>query len=937
MLELNKVKKIYQTKSGKVTALNGVNITFPQNGMIFITGKSGCGKTTLLNVIGGLDSIDEGEISLLGKSFNDFTAEEYDSYRNTFIGFVFQEYNLLNEYTVEKNIKIAMELQGQRSDENEFNNLLETVEISELKNRKPNELSGGQRQRVAIARALVKKPRIIIADEPTGALDSNTGIQVLDILKKLSKEKLIIVVSHDNEFAEKYADRIIRLVDGNIVEDVSFSENEIEENVKEQEDTLIVKNGADLNEKEKNLLASAVKNKKKIEIIEKLSYREKFPTKEVKSVVSSTPVKFRKSQMKFKSAFFLGLKSLGVKPLRLIFTILLSAIAFSVFGLFDTIANFSTVNVISHQLKKSESPTVVLAGKYVANSDLGDVHGVRITDKKLKQIENETGYSIKGIYQLETNTNGTTRTYTINELPTSLPSLGKNYYTSQITGLIEFSESEISSTGKLGKSGYTLVEGRYPSIDTMLSENVCEVAISTYLADCIVYYLDGKPLGEKPIAINSDLIDSIITIAGNHYKIVGLINCGEIPSKYFPLTRTASSIAMSNLANDFKSYINSGAYKCLFMPDGYREYLHNTINKGVSIFFGGDANWNVRNGTNTSSANKYFYSANDFNSGNSLRFIGNADTPLKNDEVLIHINNIDLLFKSEIANLEENRSTYKANYNMITKSNAKQSEIQVGFNNIKEIFSIKGESDLKTIAITKTELKSDNKITIENVKVVGVYYGIDSNAYEYTYRFALNEKLMSEFNIFTEQGDYEKIFLSPKNNVFGTKKIAQYMTASSGFSLDWYGNPVINTISENEYTIRQSADLFLYASIILALFSVFMFFNYISTSIVNKRPTIGVLRCLGSNSKNIFTIFTLESIVMAIINGLLATAITALACIFVNMYIINVMNIGVAFAIFGIRQFIIIFSISLLTAIISSVFPIIKISKEKPVDLIRKP
>ncbi|MBO5068067.1 MAG: ATP-binding cassette domain-containing protein [Clostridia bacterium] len=243
---------------------------------------------------------------------------------------MFQEYNLLNEYTVEKNIAIAMELQGETLNQNQLDNLLSTVDITDLKHRKPSELSGGQRQRVAIARALVKNPKIIIADEPTGALDSNTGIQVFDILKKLSKEKLVIVVSHDTEFAEKYADRIIRLVDGNIVEDITFNENEISENIREQDNGLIIKNGADLTEKEKGLLADAIKNKKKIEIIEKLSCREKEPTKEVELKNPTQPVKFKKSQMKFKSAFSLGLKSLGVKPLRLIFTVFLSAVAFAV-------------------------------------------------------------------------------------------------------------------------------------------------------------------------------------------------------------------------------------------------------------------------------------------------------------------------------------------------------------------------------------------------------------------------------------------------------------------------------------------------------------------------------------------------------------------------------------------------------------------------------
>ncbi len=947
MLELKNVKRIYETKSGQVNALDGVSITFPKTGMVFITGKSGCGKTTLLNVIGGLDGIDEGEISLLGKSFKDFTSEEYDSYRNTFIGFVFQEYNLLGEYTVEKNIKIAMELQGQACIESEFNQLLETVEITELKNRKPNELSGGQRQRVAIARALVKQPRIIIADEPTGALDSNTGIQVLDILKKLSKEKLIIVVSHDQEFAEKYADRVIKLVDGLVTEDFTFNENEIEENVKEQEDALIVKNGADLNESEKNLLAKAVKNKKKIEIIEKLSFRDKYPTKEIESVNSNEPVKFKKSQMKFISAFSLGLKSLGVKPLRLIFTILLSAIAFAVFGLFDTIANFNTTNVINNQLRKSDSPTVVASGKYIINNKQSDIYTVRINDEKLKQLENETNYSIKGIYQLTPNTSGSTRTYSINDIPYMHTTVGKYFYTTQVNGLIEFSENEISSSGKLGKFNYKIVEGgRYPSMENYLKDSVCEIAISTYLADSIIYYLNGKTLNGKVIAEPNDLIDSLITIEhapyNNPFKIVGLIDCGEIPSKYSVLSRTAENASLRNLANDFKSYINSGAYKCLFMPEGYREYLHTIINEGATTFYSGKSDWRINNGINYSSvsnydyADNYVYSINEFGTDKTLRFIGDNDQPLKDDEVLIHVNNIDMLFSVEIKALESRRTEYVENYEILTKANATPKDVKDSFENIKNIFSVKSDRDLKVLSVTKTERNTENKIT-KDLKVVGVYYGVDATAYNLKYRFMMNDNLMSSFNIYSQQGDFEKLLFSQRSNLFGTKTIAKYMSNDSGFALDWYGNTVINTISDNEQTIRQSADLFLYASIILALFSIFMFFNYISTSVVNKRPTIGILRCLGSNSKNILTIFTIESIVMAIINGLLATAFTALGCLLVNMYIINVMNISVSFAIFGIRQFIIIFGISLLTAIVSSAFPIIKISKEKPVDLIRKP
>ncbi len=156
-----------------------------------------------------------------GRSSKDFSAEDFDSYRNTFVGFIFQEYNILNEFSVEDNIALALELQGKPKDKALIDSLLSQVQLQNFAKRKPNTLSGGQKQRVAIARALVKSPDVIMADEPTGALDSNTGKQVFDTLKELSKDKLIIVVSHDREFAEMYADRIIELQDGKVISDVT--------------------------------------------------------------------------------------------------------------------------------------------------------------------------------------------------------------------------------------------------------------------------------------------------------------------------------------------------------------------------------------------------------------------------------------------------------------------------------------------------------------------------------------------------------------------------------------------------------------------------------------------------------------------------------------------------------------------------------------------
>ena len=202
-----------------VEALKGINVQFGENGMIFILGKSGCGKSTLLNLLGGLDYPTAGEIVIEGKSSAEFTKLDYDNYRNTYVGFVFQEYNLLNEFTVRENGGLALQLQGKKPNGEQIDVMLKKVGLELDEKRRPSELSGGQKQRVAIARALIKEPKIIFADEPTGALDSKTGNEILTLLKELSRDRLVIVVSHDEEFAYRFGDRVIEMADGQIIKD----------------------------------------------------------------------------------------------------------------------------------------------------------------------------------------------------------------------------------------------------------------------------------------------------------------------------------------------------------------------------------------------------------------------------------------------------------------------------------------------------------------------------------------------------------------------------------------------------------------------------------------------------------------------------------------------------------------------------------------------
>ena len=222
MIEISNVNKKYQSKANEeVVAIDGINLKFNHNGLVFILGKSGSGKSTFLNILGGLDSANTSRILINNKKLNRFDETTCSEYRNTYIGFVFQEYNLLDDLNVYDNIALALQMQNREVDRETVLNILKEVDLEGLEDRELDELSGGQKQRVAIARALVKKPEIILADEPTGNLDSETSEQVFELFKRISKDKLIICVSHDAEYAHKYADRIIEISDGKIIRDTN--------------------------------------------------------------------------------------------------------------------------------------------------------------------------------------------------------------------------------------------------------------------------------------------------------------------------------------------------------------------------------------------------------------------------------------------------------------------------------------------------------------------------------------------------------------------------------------------------------------------------------------------------------------------------------------------------------------------------------------------
>ena len=229
MLKLIGINKIYKAGDMEVHALKNINLEFRESELVAVLGPSGCGKTTMLNIVGGLDKYTSGDLIINGISTKEYVDSDWDAYRNSTIGFVFQNYNLISHLTVIENVELALTLSGVSASERRARaeQALKEVGLETQFNKKPNQLSGGQMQRVAIARALVNNPDIVLADEPTGALDSVTSVQIMELLKEVAKTRLVIMVTHNGDLADRYANRIIRLLDGEIISDTNPIDSEI--------------------------------------------------------------------------------------------------------------------------------------------------------------------------------------------------------------------------------------------------------------------------------------------------------------------------------------------------------------------------------------------------------------------------------------------------------------------------------------------------------------------------------------------------------------------------------------------------------------------------------------------------------------------------------------------------------------------------------------
>lgn len=391
MLQIKNLTKVYRT-SKKVfcTAIDDVTLDLPSSGMVFITGKSGSGKSTLLNMIGTLDNITKGDIEVDGYKFSNFSEKDFQEYRSSYLGFIFQDFLLLEELTVKENILLALNISG-LEDEEYFEKIIKKVDLVGKEDKFPSELSGGQRQRVAIARALIKKPKMLLCDEPTGNLDHKTSKQILDLLKAEAKDKLVIIVSHNLEDAENYADRIIELMDGKIVKDYTKNKNYTNHTVISDKH-VVLPHHKDLNSKDLAQINELIKTTKFKVMQNKGGFS---PTKEVELEPKEFKLQSshisRKNTSKLSSMFFR--KNKHGTP----YTVLITALFISLFYIFQVFVSFNGNNSLSNAIS-SDSMAVVNIDDQMILGTISSSNMYNISDEQINQYK-EAGYE-GNIYNL---------------------------------------------------------------------------------------------------------------------------------------------------------------------------------------------------------------------------------------------------------------------------------------------------------------------------------------------------------------------------------------------------------------------------------------------------------------------------------------------------------------------------------------------------------
>ncbi len=993
MLEVKNLTKIYKSKNGATTrALDDVTLRFPERGMVFLLGKSGSGKSTLLNVCGGLDDPTSGEVIVKGRSSKKFSQSDFDSYRNTYVGFIFQEYNILNEFTVEENIALALELQGKPKNKKAIAALLEQVDLKGFAKRKPNTLSGGQKQRIAIARALVKSPEIIMADEPTGALDSATGKQVFDTLKKLSEDKLVIVVSHDREFAELYADRIIELKDGKILSDVTktaHKQQALSENIDVIGDVLCIKRGAKLDDAEfdkiRAFLGNAesdviiaggerdVSNFKKVNRITEDGAKEVFDETDEASVpvreYTKAESRFIRSKLPLKHAARIGISGLKTKPIRLFFTVMLCMVAFTLFGLLSTLSFYDSAATFKQTLRDSNVEYITVGEQYNVhvksyengelNHEYETTYNAQFSEESLAALRAQYGETLFGTAQVRIS------------LPVRTP---PNAYWIK----------EITAAGYLPE-GHPLrakINGQYPAAKD-------EICISSYTAEMIRECSLVDPSGATvELTSAQDVLGKTLNIDGTRYKVVGILESGAIDPKYEVLK--TDSTKNGTLKYTYEQELSDGLHLLAFFnADGLAE-----MSRRFGYSYGGKESINHDRRGQISFSVGAGKGEEDIPQGSNAYYSSislldrSSYIPLSNttDGIVVSIYRFGEVVRNKVweQQAEIERIPYEdrteAQRERLEKLNELNNLVEAVMRDQKETVDDEGKSIYTPYTANERREAFDDMFALAKQVLGEVTYEAEFCAYDDRNQIRLNTpvsyNVVGVFVTAERYGPEGDVVYFPDATVdefwaLQKQSLEWYEETATAFKSDPNGiysklyipfdgsDAIVNTLWEmyenEEYDendsrfyimdsriqeiamidtmVNSMSKVFLYVGLGFALFAILLFSNFISVSISQKKKEIGILRAVGARSVDVFKIFFSESFTISAI----CTALSMVACI-VLCRVLNTTvgaTLGASLFVFGFGSIVILIGIAILTAIIATFLPVRNAAKKKPVESIR--
>lgn len=891
MLQLKDIKKDYVSGDTKVSALKGINLKFRDSEFVSILGPSGCGKTTMLNIIGGLDKYTSGDLKINGISTKNYKDKDWDAYRNNSIGFVFQSYNLIPHQTVLSNVELALTLSGVSKSERRKRAIeaLEKVGLKEQIHKKPNQMSGGQMQRVAIARALVNNPDILLADEPTGALDTETSVQIMELLKEISKDRLIIMVTHNPDLAKQYSTRIIKLLDGTIIDDsdpFTDEENEKTENAKSIE---------------KNEIKSEDANVKK-----------------------SKKRKKQKTSMSFLTALSLSLNNLMTKKTRTILTAFAGSIGIIGIALIlsisngiqlyidrvqrDTLSSYpiqlqsqsvDISSMIENMTGKNDKETTHELDKVYSNTIMGEMLNTMVAEvqknnlKEFKKFIESDDSEIKShvsavqysydvpldIYMSDTS-DGVTQ-LNPSTIMNTVYGTGSSDSSSPMSTMYTNSSvwSQLLDNQSVLESQYDVLAGNWPSD---YNEVVLVVDENNEVDDYTLYSLGLK----DPDEVN-EIFKNLM--AGKTYKVEDTsYSYDDILNTTFKLilpTDKYSYDEVKKIWNDesdneafMKNAVDNGlTLKISGIIRASEDSVSTSLRSGVGYTKG--LMEYIINGVNDSDIAKEQLNKSDIDVFTGVPFDNNKDTPITMDDV-----------NAYIATLSPDEAAQMTAY----------------------ISQMPEEQVLKMFS-DSLKAQTTNATFEGNKQILGIT-NLDNPSEIDIYATSFEDKEMIEDII----SDYNKRMEDDGKD----ENVIQYTD---------YVGLIMSSVS----TIISAISYVLIAFVAISLIVSSIMIGIITyISVLERTKEIGILRSIGASKKDISRVFNAETMIEGFVSGALGIIITLLLCIPANIIIKNLTTISNV-AQLPVAGGVILVIISMLLTLIAGFIPAKMAAKKDPVVALR--